>query len=100
VIAAGERWPDGSLRPVLEDLLGAGAILSALRSRGAGPLSAEAAAAACFEATPDITGAVASCASGRELRDDGCTDDVSLAAQLDACSTVPVLTAGAFTAAS
>ncbi len=46
VIAAGEKWPDGSLRPALEDLLGAGAILSRLE----GNLSGDAqAAVAAFE---------------------------------------------------
>lgn len=101
VIAAGERWPDGGLRPALEDLLGAGAIISALRSLGAGPLSAEAAAAAaCFDGTADVEGAVASSVSGRELIADGFADDVAIAAELDSSAVVPVLTGGAFSAAA
>lgn len=97
VIAAGERWPDGSLRPALEDLLGAGAIIAELESRGAGPLSCEAAAArTCFAQTADVTSAVAACSSGIELARSGFADDVAIATELDASVTVPVLTDGAF----
>ncbi|WP_404952828.1 2-phosphosulfolactate phosphatase [Streptomyces sp. 147326] len=100
VIASGERWPDGSLRPALEDLLGAGAALAALRKLGCGPLSPEAAAAAdCFEATPDAVAAVTDSASGQELADGGFACDVAVATELDACDRVPVLVDGAFTAA-
>ncbi|MEU8437004.1 2-phosphosulfolactate phosphatase [Streptomyces sp. NPDC029216] len=100
VIASGERWPDGSLRPALEDLLGAGAILAALRKQGVDSLSPEAAAAAaCFEATPDVMAAVTASASGRELSDGGFAGDVDIAAELDVSDVVPVLTDRAFTAA-
>jgi len=105
VIAAGERWPDGSLRPALEDLLGAGAILSALRDAaaardgGAGAFSPEAEAArACFEATAAVAAAVSGCASGSELIEGGFGDDVAIAVEIDACLMVPVLADGAFTA--
>jgi 2-phosphosulfolactate phosphatase len=97
VIAAGERWPDGSLRPALEDLLGAGAVTSALRAAGAGPLSPEAkAAAACFEATSDVSSAVRQSGSGQELIGRGFGEDVAIATELDGCAVVPVLTHGAF----
>jgi 2-phosphosulfolactate phosphatase len=111
VIAAGERWPDGSLRPALEDLLGAGAILAALRGPGAAAFSSAAfspaafspaaeAARACFEATADVAAAVSGCASGCELIEGGFGDDVAIAVETDACRLVPVLADGAFAAAT
>jgi len=126
VIAAGERWPDGSLRPALEDLLGAGAVLAAVGealspgalspgalSPGAlspgtfspgtfspGTFSPEAEAArACYGATRDVAAAVACSVSGRELTEGGFGDDVAIAVEIDSCSPVPILADGAFTAA-
>jgi 2-phosphosulfolactate phosphatase len=100
VIAAGERWPDGSLRPALEDLLGAGAVIATLVECGVRVLSPEAEAArACFEGTADIAAAVAGSVSGRELAGSGFEEDVAIAAESGSCPLVPVLADGAFTAA-
>ena len=100
VIAAGERWPDGSLRPALEDLLGAGAVIAAMNGHGGGLRSPEAdAARACFEATPDPASAVTNSASGRELTAKGFADDVAIAIEINSCHVVPILTDHAFTAA-
>jgi 2-phosphosulfolactate phosphatase len=66
VIAAGERWPDGSLRPALEDLLGAGALLAALAQRSGFAESPEAATARAAS-TPSVPDAVRGCACGVEL---------------------------------
>ncbi|MFF1506660.1 2-phosphosulfolactate phosphatase [Streptomyces sp. NPDC058326] len=95
VIASGERWPDGSLRPALEDLLGAGAVLSALA--GTHTLTPEATAAATlWSATEDPVAALHGCDSGRELYAYGFPQDVAVAAEVDGSTAVPVLVDGAF----
>ncbi|WP_019070735.1 2-phosphosulfolactate phosphatase [Streptomyces hokutonensis] len=91
VIAAGEQWPDGSLRPALEDLLGAGALICDLHAQGAGPMSVEAAAAkAAYEGTADLRRVVAGCASGRELAATGFVEDVAIATEEDVSTVVSV----------
>lgn len=103
VVAAGERWAyDDSLRPALEDHLGAGAILSRLVALGyGGGFSPEArAAAALFDAVADrLVEHLRDCVSGRELIGKKFGHDVDVAAALDVSSTVPVLSDGAFVAA-
>lgn len=100
VIAAGERWSyDDSLRPALEDHLGAGAILSELAALGYGDrLSPEARAAVeLFDAGLDrLDERLHNCVGGRELITKGFGSDVDVAADLNASSIVPVLVAGAF----
>ena len=65
VIPAGEQWSDGSLRPAMEDLTGAGAVLALLPGR----LSPEAElAVAAFERfRANLHDALARSISGREL---------------------------------
>jgi len=94
VLACGERWPDGTLRPSLEDLLGGGAVLSKL----GGNLSPEAAwaAAAWRDAKDTIASAILTSASGRELVERGFRDDVVYASAYGVSDVVPVLVDGAF----
>jgi 2-phosphosulfolactate phosphatase len=98
VIPAGERWPDGSLRPSLEDWLGAGAVLAALPGRPSA--EAQAAVAAFRELQNDLARALRDCYSGQELIERGFTSDVELAAQLDVSHSVPLLRDGAFAGAA
>ena len=105
VVPAGERWPDGSLRPAVEDLWGAGAVVAALASRlehRAGPLllspESVAAGAAWTAVEGRVDQALLACSSGRELVEQGWPDDVAVAAELDASKLVPVLRDGVFAA--
>jgi 2-phosphosulfolactate phosphatase len=94
VVPAGERRPDGSLRPAVEDLIGAGAILHALGGRPSP--EARAAVAAFLDAAPDLSAALSTCVSGRELAASDLAADVRLAAAHDVSQTVPRLSGGAF----
>ncbi|SDS96634.1 2-phosphosulfolactate phosphatase [Actinopolymorpha singaporensis] len=100
LVPAGERWPDASLRPALEDLLGAGAVAAALSELGAGPLSPEACAARASYLAVDPAAALTDCSSGRELRVCGFAEDVAIAAEVGASTSVPLLAGGAFTDAA
>jgi 2-phosphosulfolactate phosphatase len=94
VVPCGERWPDGSLRPAVEDLIGAGAIVAALCAGEPGrTVSPEAAAAgaAFLSARADLQGALAGATSGCELHVKGLGDDIEWAAALDVSWWVPVL---------
>jgi len=98
VIPAGERWPDGSLRPSFEDLIGAGAIINFLD----GELSPEANAArsAFLAAERNLENQLLQCGSGKELIGRGYREDVFLAAELNVSGCVPILTDGAYIAES
>jgi 2-phosphosulfolactate phosphatase len=94
VIPAGERWPDGSLRPAVEDLLGAGAIINRLD----GLMDAEARVAReTYRAVAaDLDDVVRACLSGQQLIRSGFEEDVELALQSDVSSHAPVMTNGAY----
>lgn len=99
-VASGERWPDGSLRPAVEDLWGAGAYLAALAERRFGQLSPEArAAAGAYTAVADdLPAALRASVGGQELIGWNYAADVEVAAEVNATKLVPLLTGECFTA--
>ena len=94
VIPAGEHWEDNSLRPSLEDWIGAGAIINQL----SGSLSPEAQAAqdVCRALGANLAQKIRDCVSGVELIERGYQTDVVLASELDVSSSVPILSDKAY----
>jgi len=89
VIPAGEAWPDGSLRPAIEDMLGAGAILDKLE--GSCSPEAQLARDAYRSAGRELGRLVRLSVSGRELVDRGFPGDVDLAVEQDVSASIPLL---------
>lgn len=94
LISAGEIWEDGTLRPSLEDLLGAGAVISELS--GIRSPEADVAAAAFEHFRSRLRDSLRTGSSGKELIERGFALDVDLAAELNVSATVPRLIDGAF----
>ena len=94
VIAAGERWRDGTLRPAVEDLLGAGALVSALEG---GPSAEAAVAASAYKASKnELSSIVRASTSGRELIERGFATDVEIALEVGRSSCAPKLNQGVY----
>lgn len=95
LVASGERWPDGTLRPAYEDWLGCGVLAQGLVAKGYSA-SPDAVAAAAAAAVPRP---LADCPSGRELVERGFAADVELAEQRNVTEVVAMLKSGRFSAA-
>lgn len=94
VIAAGEQWDNGALRPATEDLIGAGAVIHFLT----GDKSPEATVAelAFIGSKENLSSILVGCASAIELIERGFADDVQLAEDFNISSCVPRLINGAY----
>jgi len=94
VIPAGERWGDGSLRPALEDWLGAGAVVAALG--GIPNAEAELAAFAFARALKRLGDMIRTSRSGLELSERGFAADLDIALEIDSSRTAPRLVDGQY----
>jgi 2-phosphosulfolactate phosphatase len=95
VIPAGERWSNDTLRPSVEDFIGAGAIISYLPRDTISPEAAI--AKSVFENfSVNLHETIKNCVSGKEVIARGEERDVFLATELNASDCVPLLKNGAF----
>lgn len=79
VIPCGERWPDGTLRPAIEDYLAAGGIIAAIGRERCSP-EAQGAVAVWQQMNPL---SLRECSSARELQQRGFGEDVDLCLEVD-----------------
>jgi 2-phosphosulfolactate phosphatase len=90
VIASGERWPNGSLRPAFEDMIAAGAILRELTGYQLSP-EARTAVAAFLSIKDDLRHVLEVSSSGQELISKGFPEDVAIASEWNVSDVVPIL---------
>lgn len=102
VVAAGEHWPDGALRPAVEDLWGAGCLLSSLHRQGWTGFSPDARMAgyAYDGVAREIGDQLRACPSGQELIDNSYEGDVEVASEAGHSHSVPILRVNRFVQAT
>lgn len=86
IIPCGERWPDGSLRPSVEDYVAAGAIISAIGRKNCSSEAQAAVAAWTFHKKTDLS-LLYECSSAKELKLRGFAEDVALCLEQNAAGT-------------
>ena len=95
VIPAGERWQsDQSLRPAIEDLVGAGAIIDYLE--GSRSPEAEVSLGAFYHVREHLLDHLRQCCSGKELIEKGFGDDISVSAELNVDRAAPIFLEGKY----
>lgn len=82
IIPCGERWPDGSLRPCIEDYVAAGGIISAMGRENRSP-EAQAAVATWQYYQNENFELLQSCSSALELTQRGFNEDVEPCLEID-----------------
>lgn len=89
IIPAGEKWNDNTLRPCVEDLLGAGALISELK----GNFSPESLVAkSVFESNKNnLESLIFESISSLELIERDYIDDIELALEINKSNNVPIL---------